>query len=237
MIRALIVDDEPLARRNVTAMLADEADIEVIGECASGGEAAARIRAERPDLVFLDVQMPDGDGFDVLESLGCELPSAVVFVTAYDRYALRAFEVGAIDYLLKPFDQVRFAKVLARARDWIGQERNGEKSRDARLAVKSAGQVLLVKVAEIDWVEAADYYVSLHVAGRTHLLRRSLADLEKELDGQGFCRVHRSALVNLDRVTGLSTDEEGDYRVELTCGARLRLSRSCRRQVQEKLGL
>ncbi len=193
----------------------------------------ARIRAERPDLVFLDVEMPDGDGFEVLEALGCDLPPAVVFVTAYDRYALRAFEVGAIDYLLKPFDQLRFAKVLGRARDWIAQE----KSRDARLAVKSAGQVTLVKVSEIDWIEAADYYASLHVAGRTHLLRRSLADLEKELAGQGFCRVHRSALVNLDRVRGLVTDEEGEYQVELTDGTRLRLSRSCRSRVQERLGL
>ena len=233
MIRALIVDDEPLARRSVAALLAKEADIDLIGECGSGGEATARIRAERPDLVFLDVEMPDGDGFEVLEALGCDLPPAVVFVTAYDRYALRAFEVGAIDYLLKPFDQARFAKVLGRARDWIAQE----KSRDARLAVKSAGQVTLVKVSEIDWIEAADYYASLHVAGRTHLLRRSLGDLEKELAGQGFCRVHRSALVNLDRVRGLVTDEDGDYQVELSCGTRLRLSRSCRKQVQERLGL
>jgi two-component system LytT family response regulator len=233
MIRALIVDDEPLARRSVAASLAGEADVEVIGECASGGEAAVKIRAERPDLVFLDVEMPDGDGFDVLEALGCDLPAAVVFVTAYDRYALRAFEVGAIDYLLKPFDQGRFAKVLARARDWIAQEKN----RGTRLAVKSAGQVLLLKVSEIDWIEAADYYASLHVAGRTHLLRRSLADLEKELEGQGFCRVHRSALVNLDRVRGLVTDEEGEYQVELACGTHLRLSRSCRKQVQERLGL
>ena len=233
MIRALIVDDEPLARRGVATMLAGEAGIELIGECGSGGEAVARIRSERPDLVFLDVEMPGGDGFEVLEALGSDLPPAVVFVTAYDRYALRAFEVGAIDYLLKPFDQMRFAKVLARARDWIAQE----KSRDARLAVKSAGQVTLVKLSEIDWIEAADYYASLHVAGRTHLLRRSLADLEKELDGQGFCRVHRSALVNLDRVRGLATDEEGDYRVELADGTRLRLSRSCRGRVQERLGL
>lgn len=233
MIRALIVDDEPLARRGVAAMLAKEAGIELAGECASGGEAVARIRAERPDLVFLDVEMPDGDGFEVLEALGCDLPPAVVFVTAYDRYALRAFEVGAIDYLLKPFDQARFAKVLARARDWIAQER----SRDARLAIKSAGQVTLVRLSEIDWIEAADYYASLHVAGRTHLLRRSLADLEKELDGQGFCRVHRSALVNLDRVRGLSTDEEGEYQIELSGGARLRISRSHRKQVQERLGL
>lgn len=233
MIRALIVDDEPLARRSVAASLANEPGIELAGECASGGEAVARIRAERPDLVFLDVEMPDGGGFEVLEALGCDLPPAVVFVTAYDRYALRAFEVGAIDYLLKPFDQARFAKVLARARDWIAQE----KSRDARLAIKSAGQVTLVKLSEIDWIEAADYYASLHVAGRTHLLRRSLSDLEKELDGQGFCRVHRSALVNLDRVRGLATDEEGEYQVELTCGARLRLSRSYRKQVQERLGL
>ena len=231
MIRALIVDDEPLARRGVAAFLAEEEDIELIGECASGGEAAAKIRAERPDLVFLDVEMPDGDGFEVLERLGCELPPAVVFVTAYDRYALRAFEVGAIDYLLKPFDQVRFAKVLARARDWIRQE----KSRDARLAVKSAGQVLLIKVSEIDWIEAADYYASLHVGGRTHLLRRSLADLEKELAGQGFQRVHRSAMINLDRLRGLATDEEGEYQVELTCGARLRMSRGYRGRVQAAL--
>src|SRR5579859_417095 len=133
MIRALIVDDEPLARRSVAVLLAGEAGIELAGECVSGGEAVTRIRAERPDLVFLDVEMPDGDGFEVLEALGCDLPPAVVFVTAYDRYALRAFEVGAIDYLLKPFDQARFAKVLARARDWIAQE----KSRDTRLAVKS----------------------------------------------------------------------------------------------------
>jgi len=233
MIRALIVDDEPLARRSVAALLAGEAEIELIGDCASGGEAAARIRAERPDLVFLDVEMPDGDGFEVLEALGCDLPPAVVFVTAYDRYARRAFEVGAIDYLLKPFDQARFAKVLGRARDWIAQE----KSRDARLAVKSAGQVTLVKVSEIDWIEAADYYASLHVAGRTHLLRRSLADLEKQMTGQGFCRVHRSALVNLDRVRGLVIDEEGEYQVELSCGTRLRLSRSCRKQMQQRLGL
>lgn len=233
MIRALIVDDESLARRSVATLLAGETGIELVGECASGGEAVAKIRSARPDLVFLDVEMPDGDGFEVLEALGCDLPAAVVFVTAYDRYALRAFEVGAIDYLLKPFDQARFAKVLARARDWIAQE----KSRDARLAVKSAGQVTLLKLSQIDWIEAADYYASLHVAGRTHLLRRSLADLEKELDAQGFCRVHRSALVNLDRVKGLVTDEEGDYRVELADGTRLRLSRSCRKQVQEKLGL
>jgi len=233
MIRALIIDDEPLARRSVAALLAGESDIQVAGECASGGEAVARIRTERPDLIFLDVQMPDGDGFEVLEALGCDLPPAVVFVTAYDRYALRAFEVGAIDYLLKPFDQARFAKVLVRARDWIVQE----KSRDARLAVKNAGQVILIKLSEIDWIEAADYYASLHVAGRTHLLRRSLADLEQDLNGHGFCRVHRSALVNLDRVRGLVTDEEGEYRVDLADGTRLRLSRSCRKQVQEKLGL
>jgi two-component system LytT family response regulator len=233
MIRALIVDDEPLARRSVASLLESETDVALIGECASGGEAIARIRADRPDLVLLDVEMPDGDGFEVLEALGSDLPSAVVFVTAYDRYALRAFEAGAIDYLLKPFDRTRFAKVLARAREWIGQE----KSRDRRLAVKSAGQVLLVKVSEIDWIEAADYYASLHVAGRTHLLRRSLADLEGELGAQGFCRVHRSALVNLDRVRGLVNDEEGDYLVELADGTRLRLSRSHRKQVQERLGL
>lgn len=233
MIRAVIVDDEPLARRNLTGLLAAQPDVTVIGEGASGGEAVALLREVRPDLVFLDVQMPDGDGFEVLERLGCDLPAAVVFVTAYDQHALRAFEVGAVDYLLKPFGEARFAKVLERVREQLGRK-NG---RERRLAVKSAGQVLLVKLSEIDWIEAADYYVSLHVGGRTHLLRRSLSDLEKELGGLGFCRVHRSAMVNLDRLRGLSTDEEGEYQVELTCGTRLRLSRSHRKQVQDKLGL
>lgn len=233
MIRAAIVDDEPLARRNLAGLLATQADVTVIGESASGGEAVELLRETRPDLVFLDVQMPDGDGFEVLERLGCDLPAAVVFVTAYDQHALRAFEVGAVDYLLKPFGEARFAKVLERVREWLGRE-NGQ---ERRLAVKSAGQVLLVKLSEIDWIEAADYYVSLHVGGRTHLLRRSLADLEKELSAQGFCRIHRSAMINLDRLRGLATDEEGEYQVELTCGTRLRLSRSHRKQVQDKLGL
>jgi two-component system LytT family response regulator len=233
MIRAAIIDDEPLARRHVAALLTAHADIAVIGESGSGGEAVELLREARPDLVFLDVQMPDGDGFEVLERLGCDLPAAVVFVTAHDQHALRAFEVGAVDYLLKPYGEARFAKVLDRVRDWLGRET----SREPRLAVKSAGRVLLVKLSEIDWIEAADYYVSLHVGERTHLLRRSLADLEKELDGQGFCRVHRSAMINLDRLRGLVTDEEGEYQVELTDNTRLRLSRSYRKLVQEKAGL
>lgn len=233
MIRAAIVDDEPLARRGLAGLLAAQADMTVIGESGSGGEAVALLREARPDLVFLDVQMPDGDGFEVLERLGCDVPAAVVFVTAYDQHALRAFEVGAVDYLLKPFGEARFAKVLERVREWLGRETGQER----RLAVKSAGQVLLVKLSEIDWIEAADYYVSLHAGGRTHLLRRSLADLEKELGGQGFCRIHRSAMVNLDRLRGLATDEEGEYQVELTCGTRLRLSRGYRKQVQDKLRL
>ncbi len=233
MIRAVIVDDEPLARRGLLSLLATHPDVRMVGECGSGGEAVAMLRESRPDAVFLDVQMPDGDGFDVLETLGCDLPSAVVFVTAYDHYALRAFEAGAVDYLLKPFTEDRFAKVLDRVRDWLGREG----SRDRRLAVKSAGQVLLVKLSEIDWIEAADYYVSLHAGGRTHLLRRSLADLEKELEGRGFCRIHRSAMINLDRLRGLTTDEEGECQVELTDGTRLRLSRGYRKLVQERLGL
>lgn len=233
MIRAVIVDDEPLARRTVAGLLASHADVTLVGESGSGGEAAAMLRELRPDLVFLDVQMPDGDGFEVLEDLGFEVPAAVVFVTAYGEHALRAFEAGAIDYLLKPFNESRFAKVLERVRDWLGREAGQER----RLAVKSAGQVVLVKLSEIDWIEAADYYVSLHAQGRTHLLRRTLADLEKELEGQGFCRIHRSTMVNLDRLRGLATDEEGEYQVELTCGTRLRLSRSYRSRVQERLGL
>lgn len=233
MIRAAIVDDEPLARRNIAGLLTVHPDIQLIGECGSGGEAVRLLREARPDLVFLDVQMPDGDGFEVLEQLGSDLPPALVFVTAYDQHALRAFEVGAVDYLLKPYSEARFAAVLERVREWLGRAGSQER----RLAVKSAGQVLLVKLSEIDWIEAADYYVSLHVGERTHLLRRTLADLEKELEGQGFCRVHRSAMVNLDRLRGLATDEDGEYEIELTCGTRLRLSRGYRKRLQERLKL
>src|ERR1700674_4046814 len=236
-ILALIVDDEPLARSNLRVLLRQDTDIESIQECGSGTEAVAQIRTARPDLVFLDVQMPECDGFEVLRMLeaGAPLP-VIVFVTAYDQYALRAFDAGALDYLLKPFDNARFDLALARAKERIAQSTKPPQ-RAERWAVKSAGQVSFVKTSEIDWVEAADYYACLHVGTRTHLIRRSVSELEEDLDPAAFCRVHRSAIVNLDRVRGLKLSADGEYEVQLEDGTKLRLSRRYRQQLQSRLGL
>jgi two-component system, LytTR family, response regulator len=240
-IRTIVVDDEPLARSNLTVLLRGDEDTELVGECGSGQEALAEIRDKRPDLVFLDVQMPECDGFDVLELLGADQPPTIIFVTAYDQYALRAFEAGALDYLLKPFDNARFQRALERAKERIARGRHQKKPdgerRTDRLAVKSAGQVVFVKISEIDWIEAADYYAGLHVGAKTHLLRRSMADLEQELDPNIFCRIHRSTIVNLERVRGLKLNSEGEYEVVLDNGARLRMSRRHSRQVQARLGV
>jgi two-component system LytT family response regulator len=207
-----------------------------VRECGSGMEALAEIRGSKPDLVFLDVQMPECDGFDVLEMLGGELPPAVVFVTAYDQYALRAFEAGALDYLLKPFDNARFDRALGRAKERLAHERNPSPMLE-RFAVKSAGQVAFLKASEIDWIEAADYYSCLHVGARTHLLRRSMAELDQELDQAVFCRIHRSTIVRLDRVRGLKLNESGEYDVLLEDGTKLRLSRRYRKQLQSRLSV
>jgi two-component system LytT family response regulator len=235
-IRTLIVDDEPLARSNLSVLLRIDSDVEIVGECGSGTEAVAEIRNARPDLVFLDVQMPECDGFDVLELLGNNIPPAIVFVTAYDQYALRAFEAGALDYLLKPFDNVRFERTLDRVKQRI-QAARGIPRKLERLVLKSAGQVSFVKVAEIDWIEAADYYACLHVGTKSHLLRRSMAELEEDLDPFVFCRIHRSNIVNLDRVRGLKLNEDGEYDVLLESGTRLRLSRRYRKDLQARLGV
>ena len=239
-IRTLVVDDEPLARSNLTVLLRMDPEIEIVRECGSGMEALAEIRNSKPDLVFLDVQMPECDGFDVLELLGRDMPPAVVFVTAYDQYALRAFEAGALDYLLKPFDNARFELALGRAKERIARGGNLPRTAEClaeRLAVKSAGQVSFLKISEIDWIEAADYYSCLHVGTKTHLLRRSMAELEQELDPAVFCRVHRSAIVRLERVRSLKLNENGEYDVLLDSGTRLRLSRRYRRELQSRLGV
>jgi two-component system, LytTR family, response regulator len=233
-IRTLIVDDEPLARSNLIVLLRLDPEIEMVSECGSGMEAVAEIRSKKPDLVFLDVQMPESDGFDVLELLGRDLPPGVIFVTAYEQYALRAFEAGALDYLLKPFDNARFDRALGRAKERIAHYK-GLPRKMERLAIKNAGQVSFVKISEIDWIEAADYYACLHVKARTHLLRRSMTELDQELDQTVFCRIHRSTIVNLDRVQGLELSEDGEYDVRLDTGARLRLSRRYRKQLQGRL--
>jgi two-component system LytT family response regulator len=211
-------------------------EIEIVSECGSGVDAPREIRATKPDLLFLDVQMPECDGFDVLELLGKDVPSAIIFVTAYDQYALRAFEAGALDYLLKPFDNARFDRALERAKEKIAQGKGSPKKLQ-RLTVKSAGQVAFVGLSEIDWIEAADYYAALHVGDKTHLLRRSMAELEQDLDPATFCRIHRSTIVNLDRVRGLKVSEDGAYQVLLENGTELRMSRRYRKQLQSRLGI
>jgi two-component system, LytTR family, response regulator len=235
-IRTLIVDDEPLARSNLAVLLRTDPEIGSIRECGSGAEAIGEMRVTRPDLLFLDVQMPECDGFDVIEMLGKNLPPAVVFVTAYDQYALRAFEAGALDYLLKPFDNARFELALGRAKQRIRMDR-GRTQKLERVAVKTAGEVSFVKIADIDWIEAADYYACLHVGAKSHLLRRSMAELEQDLDPGVFCRVHRSSIVNLERVRGLKLGQDGEYEVLLQNGARVRLSRRYRKQLQARMGV
>lgn len=235
-ITTIIVDDEPLARSNLAVLLREDPQIEIAGECGSGVDAPAIIRKAKPDLLFLDVQMPECDGFDVLELLGKHLPPAIIFVTAYDQYALRAFEAGALDYLLKPFDNTRFELALDRAKLKIAHERDSPQKLE-RLAIKSAGQVVFIKVSDIDWIEAADYYACVHVGPRTHMLRRSISELEQDLNPTIFCRIHRSTIVNCERISGLKLNEDGDYEVQLDTGAHLRLSRSYRKQIQSRMGL
>jgi two-component system LytT family response regulator len=235
-IRVAVVDDEPLARGNLRVLLGRDPEVELVSECGSGAEALREIRNKRPELVFLDVQMPECDGFDVLEQLGADLPAALVFVTAYDQYALQAFEAGALDYLLKPYNNARFERALQRAKERIGQGK--ERGRKVEwLAIKNAGEVLFLKIAEIDWIEAADYYSCLHVGARTHLLRRSMAELDEELDQTVFCRIHRSTIVKLDRVRGLKLNESGEYDVLLEDGTKLRLSRRYRKELQSRLNV
>jgi len=237
MIRALVVDDEPLARSNVTVLLRRDPDVDLLGECSSGIEALAQIRCMQPDLLFLDVQMPECDGFDVLELLGSATPPAIVFVTAYDQYALRAFEAGALDYLLKPFDDARFRRALDRAKATLAHGTLTRPPISSRLIVKDRGEVLFVKAADIDWIEAANYYACLHVGARTHVLRRSLIELESELDPAQFCRIHRATIVNLERIRSMELNDDGEYQVVLETGASLRLSRRFRRRLQSRLGL
>jgi two-component system, LytTR family, response regulator len=233
-VRVLIVDDEPLARSNLTVLLKQELDVEIVGECGSGITAVEAIRHLRPDLVFLDVQMPEGDGFDVIELAGSDLPTAVIFVTAYDEYALRAFDAGAIDYLLKPFDNERFRLALGRAKEKIKLNRETARRDTQRFAIKSGGRVLFIEPAEIDRIEAADYYACLHVKGKTHVIRRSLSDLERDLDCNVFCRIHRSTIVNIHRVRAIESSLS-EFEVIVDDGARLKMSRRYRKILQSKM--
>jgi len=234
-IRALVVDDEALARRNLTVLLNRDPEIGSVVECESGLEALEEIRRSKPDLVFLDVQMPECGGFDVLELLGSDLPPTIIFVTAYDEYALRAFEAGALDYLLKPFDDARFARALKRAKERLAHYLPPTQRAAERLVVRNQGQVLFLNVCDIDWIEAADYYACVHVGSDTHILRRSLSELEKDLGDECFIRIHRSIVVNIDRIHGLELQTNGEYEVVLKSKVRLRLSRRYRKRLMQRV--
>jgi len=248
-IRTLIADDEPTARRGVRLLLDRDPAIEIVGEATGGIEAAELILRLRPDLVFLDVQMVGCDGFEALLRVGPSAAPVVVFVTAYDEYALRAFEFNAVDYLLKPYDDARFAAALQRAKDLVMRKRNdGVDHRLARLIehleaegrdrilLKSSGEIIFLKTAEIDWIEAEGDYVKFHVAGRTHLMRGTMASLEARLDPARFIRIHRSTIVNSDRLRKLSPSFEGEYAVVLHDGTKLRLSRGYHDRIKALLG-
>jgi two-component system LytT family response regulator len=248
-IRTLIVDDEPLARERIRSFLVSESDVEILGECGSGEEAVEAITKQKPDLVFLDVQMPGINGIEVLRSLDRSLMPVVIFVTAYDQHALAAFEVHALDYLLKPFKQTRFKEALQRAREHLENKNAGtltqqlldllsdrkpETAHLTRLAVKTAERIVLLKTEQIDWLEAAGNYVVLHVGKQTHILRETLGSLEAKLDPDRFLRISRSALVNVEQIKELQPLFKGEYVVVLHNGQQLTMTRGIR-EVQELL--
>lgn len=256
-LSVVIVDDEPAARRGVRLLLERVPGLVVVGEAGGVAEAVGLIRRERPSIVFLDVQMPDADGFEVLRRIGPEEVPAVVFVTAYDEYALRAFEVHAVDYLLKPYDDARFLAAVERARsavrardaealdarvgrlldylDTHGGSAAGETVFSDRILVKSSGEVFFLKPEEIDWIEAEGDYMKFHVGGKVHLMRETMARLEARLDPRRFIRIHRSTIVNADRVRKLSPSFVGEYTVVLADGTKLKLSRGYQERIQAHL--
>ena len=234
-LRVLIADDEPLARQRLRTLAAEEPNVRVVGECATGRAAVDGLRAQEADVAFLDVQMPEGNAFDVIREVGPDRMPVVVFVTAYDRYALRAFEVHAVDYLLKPFDRARFREALRRARLQV-QARAGAgvaATGTERLAVRSSSRVSLVRVNDLDYVESCGNYVRLHCGDERHLMRETMTALEARLDPRRFARIHRCILVNLDRVKELHPLFHGDWMVVLRSGVRLSLSRNYRDRVPE----
>jgi len=249
MIRVLVADDQPMARERLVSLLTAEPGIELAGTAASGPEAIDCIRAASPDLVFLDLQMPGMDGFKVIEAIGVDRMPATVFVTAYDEYAVRAFEVHALDYLLKPFGRLRFQSALARARRHLERERQGEMAgrlaellrsgrtepAGERLLVKSGGRVSFVDVDAIDWVEAEGNYVRIHAGDQVYLMRETMSGLIDKIGPQRFFRIHRSRIVNIKRVKELLIAGGGDYQVVLVDGTKLGLSRLYRDALQEQL--
>jgi len=250
-IRILVVDDEEPARQRLTDLLRQDSEVNTVLEAADGQEAVRMIHSEKPDLVFLDVQMPELSGIAVIEKVGVKSMPLTIFVTAYDQHAVRAFESNALDYLLKPFGDERLEATMARAKARLGElklrefgdgilqllSRQGSAPRYLdRLAIKSAGTIRFVRTADVDWVEGAGVYVNLHVAGKELLYRASLSELAENLDPAQFVRVHRSAIVNVDSIVRLESLSHGEFAVVLKDGAQSRVSRTYRAALEKRLG-
>jgi len=251
LIRVLIVDDEPLARGVLREMLQSDPDVTIVGECVNGKEAVRAIKESIPDLLFLDIQMPEMGGFEVLAALDKGQAPYLVFVTAYDQYAVRAFEVHALDYILKPFDRERFETSWQRAKAEVLRGRNGGVEQKIlslledlkagnkyleRLVIKSSGRIYFLETHEIDWIQAEGNYVSVHAGKKAHLLRETITGLESQLDPKKFLRIHRSAIVRIDRIKELQPWFHGEYHVVLHDVTELTLSRNYRERLQEALG-
>jgi two-component system LytT family response regulator len=248
-IRTLIVDDEPLARKRIALLLENESDIKIVGQCGDGKSAARAIKSKTPDLVFLDIQLPEMDGFEIIESIPASRLPLIIFVTAYDQFALKAFKVHAVDYLLKPVDDERLAEALDHVRNQMHFRDQGHRTRLAellhdldshrgrsnRIVLKSDGEVLCLKPSEIDWVESAGNYVCFHVGSVTHIFRETMTEVEQRLRDHSFLRIHRSAIVNFDRIKKLKPLLYGDYSVELRDGTKLTMSRSYREIVLKQI--
>ncbi|HXD30528.1 MAG TPA: response regulator [Pyrinomonadaceae bacterium] len=261
-IRTLIVDDEALARRTIRDLLVNDESIEIIGECSNGQEAVEAIRRELPDLLFLDIQMPKLTGFEALAQVDVERIPAIIFVTAFDQYALKAFEVHALDYLLKPFTDRRFEEALKKAKASIEMQEVSRLSQSlvallgtnaavprpavnpvqpekkgflSRFMIRSSGKAAFIKAEDVDWIAADDYYIKLHVGSKSHLLRISMTELEAKLDPRKFLRIHRSTIINFDRVKELQQNPNGDCSVILRDGTELKLSRSRRERLERFL--
>lgn len=252
MIKTLIVDDEPLARARIRRFLASEKDVEIVGEAGDGGAAVEEVKRLKPDLMFLDIEMPETAGLEVVEQLSDDHLPVVIFVTAYDRYAIQAFDVHAIDYLLKPYTRERFGRALDRARkqlttasrsefdqrlmSLLEHASGGEQRHLQRLMIKSSGRIYFIKTDEVDWIGAEGNYVNLHVGRETHLLRETMSHLSSRLDPEKFVRIHRSTIVNIDRVKELQPLFSGDYVAILRDGTQLNLSRAYREKSLKLFG-
>ncbi len=251
-IKVLIVDDEPPARSMIGKLLSDDSEIEIVGECANGVEAIESLDKLRPDLLFLDIQMPELDGFEVLEALDEKKIPEVIFVTAFDHYAVRAFDISAVDYLLKPFDHERMAKALARAKTKLAERRDFARNQDLikllkelrsretkirRFVVKDRERVLLIPVENIDWIKADGNYLLLHEQEKRHIIRKTMKQIALRLDPEKFVRIHRSTIVNLERVKELHVNFKNQHAVVLKNGTELILSRKYREDLSRRLGM